>query len=86
MRQVAQGSGLMGSAYRALVLDGMTLGTKDQSAGARKMWVRLASDPALKVSVLRDERAIEVEVQGGKLMADGREVGAGDDELFLAAR
>jgi hypothetical protein len=50
------------------------------------MRVRLASDPTLKVSVLRDERVIEVEVQGGKLMADGREVGAGDDELFLTAR
>lgn len=36
--------------------------------------------------MLRDERVIEVEALGGKLMADGREVGAGDDELFLTAR
>jgi hypothetical protein len=86
IRMQAQGKGIMFKAYELLLLDGVTLVGWSHSKGAKKLWMKLASDPRFKI-ILNDEgrkRRVAV-TKNDMVTADGESVydQMGDLELSL---
>jgi hypothetical protein len=86
IKMQAQGNGLMFKAYELLLLDGVTLVGWSHSKGAKKLWMKLASDPRFKIIINDEGRKRRVAVTKNDMVtADGESVydQFGDLELSL---